>query len=145
MNRRQQKNLDYFLVEVAPTNSAGWCVTRPPGVDEDEDPTPSKGWGFCLDDESQKSCNTQIRSKENPRDFKVDILSDQHCVDKLEANLKVEQPNVLRESYDPLIEKSGLICIGRNHTRNEGSNLFFKIDSTGKYVPISNNNLDLVG
>lgn len=120
-----------------PGNGGGWCVTRAPGVDEDEEPTSSKGWGFCSDDESQKSCNTHIRTRENPRDFKVDILTDKYCVDMLEANLKVEQPDVPRSSFDPLLNKSGLICIGRNHTKN-AEKLTFEKQSTGKYTKIPN-------
>jgi hypothetical protein len=119
-----------------PSDGPGWCVTRPPGVDTDEEPTSSKGWGFCSDDDNQKSCDTHIRSKENPRDFVVDILEDNYCVDMLEANLKVEQPDVTRQSFDPLLEKSGLICIGKNHTKKT-ERLVFEKQGSGGYTKMA--------
>jgi hypothetical protein len=38
-------------------------------------------------------------------------LTDNYCVDKLEANLIVEQPGVPRPTYDPLLAKSGVFCV----------------------------------
>jgi hypothetical protein len=52
-------------------------------------------------------------------------LTDNYCVDKLEANLIVEQPGVPRPTYDPLLAKSGVFCVGRNHSKKFGEDLFF--------------------
>ena len=41
-------------------NSKGWCSIRRSGVNENIEPEPTKGWGFCSTDPWQKHCNGEI-------------------------------------------------------------------------------------
>lgn len=114
--------------------SRGWCTTRKQGIDTNSEPTYRSGWGFCSNATNQKSCNEEIDHSEDTKDMSTSILEDKYCVDKLEANLLVEQPKTKRESYDPLLEKSNVFCVGRNYTRNFKEDLFYKVDGTKNVV-----------
>ena len=56
----------------------------------------------------------------------VSILKTDYCKDKLENNLKVEQPKTKRRDFEDLNEGKGVICIGRNYSRNFHSDMFFE-------------------
>jgi hypothetical protein len=79
-----------------PKDTNGWCSVRAPGVDQNKEPTATSGWGFCWKDDSQKYCNDYIPDKVNSTAVKATRLRETYCVDKLEANLRVEQPGVHR-------------------------------------------------
>jgi len=99
--------------------SKGWCATRVPWIDENQEPQVDSGWGFCGNDDLQKSCTDQIdTSLRNIRKNPVARLSNEFCLEQLEINVKTEQPETPAEMYNDL-EKSRLICIGRNHTVSE--------------------------
>ena len=95
------------------------------GVDVDTEPTYRKGWGFCSDAPIQESCNSVIPDIPDTSDIPTSILTDNYCVDKLEANLIVEQPGVPRPTYEPLLSKSGVFCVGRNLSRRFEEDLFY--------------------
>ena len=105
-------------------NSKGWCTTRAPGVDKNTEPTSDSGWGFCSDDETQKHCNEEIPDKKNQTAIRVQVLDSNFCNDKLENNLKVEQPETRRNDFENMREKSGVICIGKNITHPYGDDVF---------------------
>ena len=60
-------------------------------TDVNTEPSYNKGWGFCSDAPIQDSCNTVIPEVPDTSDIPTTVLSDEYCVEKLEANLVVEQ------------------------------------------------------
>ena len=106
-------------------NSKGWCSTRRSGVKENSEPEPTKGWGFCSNDPWQKHCNGEIQLVTDIAPKPATLLSDKYCVEALKDNLDVEQPDVTRTEYDPLLKQHRVICVGRNHTRSLNNDLFY--------------------
>ena len=43
------------------------------------------------------------------------------------------QPGVPRSTYDPLLPKSGVFCVGRNESRNFADDLFYDDKGHGDY------------
>ena len=97
-------------------NQKGWCTTRRPGVlsDKNKLPQPSSGWGFCSMDPSQEYCNgKEIKNfKLNGTPHKVTFFSPKHCLDQLEDNLKVDQPNNVNGFKDK-VDRSETFCTGQ--------------------------------
>ena len=108
-------------------NSKGWCSIRRSGVNENTEPEPNKGWGFCSNDRWQKHCNGQIQLVSNMSPMKTSILSDPYCIDELKANLEAEQPNVKQKEFDPLQRQHKVICAGRNKTHSFKKEQFYII------------------
>ena len=67
------------------------CKKKFQGIDQQIDPSFNRGWGFCSDAPIQSSCNSVIPEVFDTADIATSVLEDKYCVDKLEANLKVEQ------------------------------------------------------
>ena len=98
--------------------SKGWCATRLPWVDENTEPAPDAGWGFCGDDEMQSECNSHISSIVDTRLFPINHLNDKHCVEQLRLNLEYELPGIPEKDYADL-EKSKIVCVGQNVTHTK--------------------------
>ena len=57
----------------------------------------------------------------------------EYCVDKLEDNLKVEQPSVRREEYEDLLGRHSVFCLGQNTTADaKGVALYEVGDGTAR-------------
>ena len=111
---------------------------RDPGNQQDKEPTPDQGWGFCWDDPSQINCNRVIRDVEDHRAVAVSLLTEEYCVDKLEANLNVEQPTVRREEYEDLLGMSKVFCVGQNATAPVGGySLYETADGNGTFREVT--------
>lgn len=67
-------------------------------TDVNTEPSYNKGWGFCSDAPIQDSCNTVIPEVTDTSDIATTVLTDEYCVEKLEANLVVEQVIVIVDS-----------------------------------------------
>ena len=93
-------------------------------MDENPEPGFRSNWGFCSEDPFQINCTNTIPDVEDLSDLPTAILEDPFCVDKLEANLAVEQPNVKREEFDPLLPKNKVFCAGRNLSYHFERDLF---------------------
>ena len=107
----------------------GWCTTRPQGVFDNSEPEPSRGWGFCSQRPEFKQCNERILNNDAYRDSsrkQVNLLEEDYCVDKLEANLKVEQRGVPRSEYSQLRQENRVLCVGQIHRRGDGEDLFYR-------------------
>ena len=115
-------------------NFKGWCTIRQPGVSENKRPQSNSGWGFCSTDDSQKECNGAITSEEeNSKPHEMIFLEDQYCLDKLEANLKVEQPDELKD-FTNKIKQSKTFCMGQIHEHSFDSENF--VDTENSYQNI---------
>ena len=111
---------------------------RDPGNQQDKEPTPDQGWGFCWDDPSQINCNRVIRDVEDHRAVAVSLLTEEYCVDKLEANLNVEQPTVRREEYEDLLGMSNVFCVGQNATAPVGGHFLYETaDGNGTFREVT--------
>ena len=120
------------------SRSQGWCTVRDPGTDEDVEPTPAQGWGFCWDDPSQINCNRVIHDVTDHRAVAVSLLAEEYCVDKLEDNLKVEQPSVRREEYEDLLGRRKVFCVGQNATANVSEHSFYETgDGRGRFRKVT--------
>lgn len=97
-------------------NSKGWCTTRKQGIYEDQNqqPQPNSGWGFCSTDASQEYCNKgKIKSfKRNDTPHKVTFFSDEHCLKQLERNLRVDQPGS-EKGFEEKMPPLGSFCTGK--------------------------------
>ena len=108
------------------------------GSNEDSEPTHDGGWGFCWDDPSQINCNRIIHIVRDHRAIAVKLLSKEYCVDKLEDNLKVEQPLVQREEFADLFGTHKVFCIGQNMTVNiSGHSLYETHDGSGRFRKVT--------
>ena len=111
---------------------------RQPGIHQDKEPSPDQGWGFCWDDPSQINCNRVIRDVKDHRAVAVSLLTEDYCVDKLEANLKVEQPTVRREEFENLLGRSKVFCVGQNTTAHVGGHsLYETADGHGRFREVT--------
>ena len=109
----------------------GWCTTRKAGIENDAEPTPTSGWGFCWNDTSQEACNEFVNDgKADPRAFRVSILNESLCVEQLEENLKVEQPAVQRSEFEHL-QRAGLFCVARKEAENFANHKFYLSEDEG--------------
>merc|ERR1711874_721712 len=45
-----------------PKDGKGWCSTRNPMQDVNDEPTAERGWGFCSNEPDQADCNDYIKS-----------------------------------------------------------------------------------
>ena len=115
-------------------NSKGWCSIRRSGIKENIEPEPTKGWGFCSNDPWQKHCNGEIQILTNTTPFKTSMLNDNYCVEALKDNLDVEQPDVTRSEYDPLLKQHKVFCVGKNHTHSFKNAFFYIKDKAGQYI-----------
>ena len=115
-------------------NSKGWCSTRRSGKFRDAEPEPTKGWGFCSNDEVQKHCNGHIQTRTDVSPREASVLEDSYCVNALKDNLHVEQPNVRQGEYDPLLIQHEVFCIGQNHSHSFEDEVFYIVGKHGKYV-----------
>ena len=117
----------------------GWCTTRRPGVftDKNELPQPGSGWGFCSMDPSQEYCNgKEIKNfKLNGTPHKVTFFSPKHCLDQLEDNLKVDQPDNVK-GFKEKVDRSETFCTGQ---------IFEHSFENEKFVLKSNNFEDING
>ncbi len=111
----------------------GWCTTKTPGQEEVE-PEPNKGWGFCSHAPDQRYCNEVTPADQtNTTAFRVDPLSKDYCVTELGANLADEQPDVKYEEYQNVEEDYGIFCVADNHTHIYANDLYFEIDTNGGF------------
>ena len=116
----------------------GWCTVRDPGAKEDVEPTPARGWGFCWDDPSQVNCNGVIRDVTDHRAVAVSLLAEEYCVDKLEDNLKVEQPSVRRKEYEDLLGGRKIFCVGQNTSANVDKHSLYETgDGRGRFREVT--------
>ena len=111
----------------------GWCATKDHETPKPLEIKPESGWGFCPE-KFDPAC-TEEGSKEGEKDttpMEIDVLSDEFCAKKLEANLKIEQPHsdffTNKSKYLPLLEQSGLFCIGNNVSKDYSHDLFYFSD-----------------
>jgi len=95
----------------------GWCTTRNPWEDENKEPKPDSGWGFCGEEDYQKNCSseTEIEDVLDTRLMQVSQITDDFCIRQLKKNIEKELPGVPEEDYNDL-GKSKLICTGKNVT-----------------------------
>ena len=129
---------DQYITTCYPkAGKAGWCTTRPQGVDKDTEPEFTKGWGYCSQDPAYENCNKRrggVAKSENSTAVAVSVLAEKYCVDKLEANLKVEQKGVDKAEYSQLSASNKIVCVGRqNETRKFESDLFYRKVSSDSY------------
>ena len=116
----------------------GWCTVRDPGTKEDVEPAPARGWGFCWDDPSQINCNRVIHDVTDHRAVAVSLLAEAYCVNKLEDNLKVEQPSVRREEYEDLLGRRKIFCVGQNTTANVNEHPLYETgDGRGRFKEVT--------
>jgi len=109
-----------------PEKSKGWCTTREPMLDENEEPKMDSGWGFCSNEDDQKDCNKYITEVVNTDRRPVYRQDDQWCLDELMKNLKREQPDV---TYDDIKTFPRLYCAGNNVSLPiEGDEFFLSED-----------------
>ena len=108
----------------------GWCATKDHETTKPSEIKSESGWGFCPEN-FDPAC-TEEGSKEGERDTtptEIDVLSDEFCAKKLEANLKIEQPHAdfstNKSKYLPLLERSGMFCIGNNVSKDYSNDLFY--------------------
>ena len=116
-------------------NRKGWCSIRRSGVFKNSEPEPGKGWGFCSTDPAQKHCNGNIDIdliEKSP--MSASILNDNYCIEALKDNLRVEQPDVQQEEFDPLLKQRKIYCTGRNHSHSFRNAKFYIHKASGKYV-----------
>ena len=129
------------------SNDKGWCTTRIPGVlsGKNQMPQTDSGWGFCSNDPAQQYCNgKEIKSfKLNGTPSEVTFFSPKHCIDQLEANLKVDQPENLK-GFKETVNRSETFCTGQivQHSfRNEKfvmkSNLYEEIEEVDKTLKVT--------
>ncbi len=133
----KQKYLTTCYPKRAPKGSRGWCTTRAPGVDDDEEPGPTKGWGFCSGEESQKHCNEETPEKQNTTAYRLGILNSAFCKLQLGKNLRVEQPEVKPDEYVDIEGKAGLFCVGRNYSHHFEKDLFYQRTGDGHFSKVS--------
>ena len=62
------------------------------------------------------------------------ILNDNYCIEALKDNLRVEQPDVQQEEFDPLLKQRKIYCTGRNHSHSFRNAKFYIHKGSGKYV-----------
>ncbi len=86
------------------------------------------GWGFCSTAPSQSHCTSEIPDTIDSTPTEVSLLSNDYCVQMLEANLKVEQPGVQKSEYQNLQSRNGIVCIGQNYSRNFDQHGFYSKD-----------------
>ena len=114
-------------------NPKGWCSVRRSGVEENTEPQPTKGWGFCSNDPWQKHCNGEIQLVTDMLPRKASMLTDRYCVEALKDNLQVEQPDVTQPEYDPLTKQHKVFCVGKNHTHSFKKAEFYINSKSGQY------------
>ena len=119
-----------YVTTCYPQAGGSWCTTRPQGVDEDTEPGHAKGWGFCSQDPAYKDCTKLVgdsKKNEDSSAIPVSVLAESYCVDKLEANLRVEQKGVDRDKYAKLSAQNKIVCIGhQNSTNTFAKDLFYQ-------------------
>ena len=116
-------------------SSKGWCTIRKSGVSENKRPEISSGWGFCSSDDSQKECNGAITSEqENSMPHEMTYLDDHYCIEKLEENLKVEQPDQLKD-YLSKAQNSKTNCVGKTYEHSFDFEYF--VDEENAYQNIN--------
>ena len=75
---------------------------------------------------------------EDHRAVAVSVLTEEYCVEKLEANLRVEQPTVQREEYEDLLGRSKVFCVGQNATAPVGGHsLYETADGHGRFREVT--------
>ena len=75
---------------------------------------------------------------EDHRAVAVSVLTEEYCVEKLESNLKVEQPTVQREEYEDLFGRSKVFCVGQNATAPVGGHsLYETADGHGRFREVT--------
>jgi len=97
----------------------GWCTTRDPWNDENQEPKPDSGWGFCGEDDYQKECDAEkeISDVLDTSLYPVNILHEEYCFKHLKKNLAVELPEVVLEDENNYLGNHNIICVGKNITR----------------------------
>ncbi len=121
----------------APKGSKGWCTVRAPGVFKDKEPTPTDGWGFCSNEDSQKHCNEKIPKKQNTTAYRLGIFNTEFCKVELGKNLKVEQPRATPEEYADIEGKAGLYCLGQNYSHHFEKDLYYQRGVNGHFYELS--------
>lgn len=129
------KNGDYNTSCYPTSTSKGWCTTRKPSTDIDTEPTANSGWGYCSEADNMKQCNEYIDSSPDVSDYATTVLEDHYCVNKLAANLKVEQPSANLEEFNPLLTQNSLFCVGRNYTYDFRRDLIFE-EYRGRFIKV---------
>ena len=115
---KRSEELDYTYLRTcypaySDDSSKGWCTIRQSGVSENKRPEISSGWGFCSNEDSQKECNGAITSEEeNSMPHEMTYFNDHYCFEKLEENLKVEQPDQLKDFLNKA-QNSKTNCVGK--------------------------------
>ena len=121
---RDDKYLTTCYRELPPPG--GWCTTRSQGVTRDTEPEPTKGWGFCSQSPEYRSCTKFVHKVEDSSRKRVSILDESYCIDKLEANLKVEQQGVEKSRYSNLTQDNHIICVGQLHDSEDSQDLYYR-------------------
>ena len=131
------KNQEYLTTcYPEPPPGGGWCTTRAQGVAKDTEPEFTRGWGYCSQDPVYRDCNKRVGDKlENSSAIRVSILEESYCVDKIEANLKVEQEGVEKIRYSQLSAQNKIICTGKNSTSQFAKDIFYQKDSSASSSP----------
>jgi len=96
----------------------GWCTTRDPWLEENKEPQPDEGWGFCGEEDYQQNCNGFITKVIDTSLMPVSQLDKSYCVRELKKNIEKELPGVPEEDYNDL-GKTKLVCIGKNITQSQ--------------------------
>lgn len=96
------------------------------------------GWGFCSSAPSQSHCTSEIPDTIDTSPTEVSLLNNDYCVQKLEANLKVEQPGVQKSEYLNLQSRNGIVCIGQNYSRNFDQDGFYTNINSNKFTKLEN-------
>jgi len=108
----------------------GWCATRPPWSDENQEPKYDSGWGFCGEDIMQSQCNESIDDITDTKLQPITRLQNEYCVQQLKHNLDAELPGTPEEEYNNL-DKMGVVCIGQNTTHTAKDFDACKLDKDG--------------
>ena len=138
---KRSEELDYTYLNTcypaySDDSSKGWCTIRRSGVSENKRPEISSGWGFCSSDDSQKECNGAITSEEeNSMPHEMTYLDDHYCFEKLEENLKVEQPDQLKDFLSKA-QNSKTNCVGKIYEHLFDLETF--VDEENAYQNINN-------